>query len=201
MAQPGISWVYGGNFELLTRLVERLSGASSLGAYMKEHIFDPLGITKTTFHLASRPDMKDEIMDMSTRDADGKVIPSSLEKWWADRSFDSGGAGLYTTPAEYAKVLSALLRNDGTLLKPQTLNLLFEPQLGPEAQRMFESTLYDNGGVPVFSSSLPRSAQTTQALGGTVCRADVYGDVDGGEGKRRGKAVSYTHLRAHETDS
>ena len=123
-------------------------------------------------------------MDMSTRDADGKVIPSSLEKWWADRSFDSGGAGLYTTPAEYAKVLSALLRNDGTLLKPQTLNLLFEPQLGPEAQRMFESTLYDNGGVPVFSSSLPRSAQTTQALGGTVCRADVYGDV----------AVSYTHL-------
>ncbi|KFZ04156.1 hypothetical protein V502_10364, partial [Pseudogymnoascus sp. VKM F-4520 (FW-2644)] len=187
MAQPGTSWVYGANFELLSRLIERLSGAPSLGAYMKEHIWDPLGITHATFHLASRPDMKNQLMDMSTRDADGKVVPSALASWWADRTFDSGGAGMYITPGDYAKVLCAILRNDGTLLKLETMELLFEPQLGPEVQQTFESTLYDNGGAPVFSSGLPRSARTTQALGGTVCREDVYGDVNGGEGKRRGK--------------
>lgn len=187
MAQPGTSWIYGANFELLSRLVERLSGTPSLGAYMKEHIWDPLGITHATFHLASRPDMKDQLMDMSTRDADGKVVPSALASWWADRTFDSGGAGMYITPVDYAKVLCAILRNDGTILKPETIELLFEPQLGPEVQQTFESTLYDNGGAPVFSSGLPRSARTTQALGGTVCREDVYGDVNGGEGKRRGK--------------
>ncbi|OBT67444.1 hypothetical protein VE03_03022 [Pseudogymnoascus sp. 23342-1-I1] len=187
MAQPGKSWVYGANFELLSRLVEQVSGAPSLGAYMKEHIWDPLGITDATFHLASRPDMKDQLMDMSTRDADGKLVPSTLANWWADRTFDSGGAGMYITPAEYAKVLRAILRDDGTLLKPETMELLFEPQLGPEAQQSFESTCYDNGGVAVFSSSLPRSARATQALGGVVCREDVYGGVNGGEGKRRSK--------------
>lgn len=187
MAQPGTSWIYGANFELLSRLIERLSGAPSLGAYMKEHIWDPLGITHATFHLASRPDMKDQLMDMSTRDADAKVVPSALGNWWADRTFDSGGAGMYITPGDYAKVLCAILRDDGALLKPATMELLFEPQLGPEVQQTFESTLYDNGGAPVFSSGLPRSAKTTQALGGTVCREDVYGDVNGGEGKRRNK--------------
>ncbi|KFY84259.1 hypothetical protein V500_09455 [Pseudogymnoascus sp. VKM F-4518 (FW-2643)] len=168
MAQPGTSWVYGANFELLSRLVERLRGAPSLGAYMKEHIWDPLGITHATFHLASRPDMKDQLMDMSTRDADRKVVPSALASWWADRTFDSGGAGMYITPGDYAKMLCAILRNDSTLLKPETMELLFEPQLGPEVQQTFESTLYDNGGAPVFSSGLPRSARTTQALGGTL---------------------------------
>ncbi|KFY64220.1 hypothetical protein V496_03395 [Pseudogymnoascus sp. VKM F-4515 (FW-2607)] len=186
-AQPGTSWVYGANFELLSRLVERVSGTPSLGAYMKEHIWDPLGITDATFHLASRPEMKDQIMDMSTRNADGKVVPSALGDWWTDRTFDSGGAGLYITPAEYSKVLRAILRDDGLLLKPETMELLFEPQLSSEAQKAFESTLYDNGGVAVLSSSLPRSARTTQALGGTVCREDVYGDVNGGDGKRRNK--------------
>jgi CubicO group peptidase (beta-lactamase class C family) len=187
MAQPGTSWIYGANFELLSRAVERISGAPSLGAYMKELIFDPLGITQATFHLASRPDMQDQIMDMSTRDVDGKVVPSALENWWKDRTFDSGGGGLYITPGEYARVLRAILRNDGILLKPATMELLFEPQLGPKVQQTFESSLYDNGGVPVLSAGLPRSARTTQALGGTVCREYVYGDVDGGDGKRRNK--------------
>jgi len=53
---------------------------------------------------------------------------------YADRVYgypaedDLGGVGLYSTPADYIKVLAALLQDGGALLKPESVDAIFKPQ-------------------------------------------------------------------------
>lgn len=100
--------------------------------------------------------------------------------------FDSGGAGLFAAPSAYGKLLAAILRDDGTLLRPETMAMLFEPQLTPEVQEYFDASVYAEG-AEVLSQSLPREAKLTQALGGAVCQADV-------EGRRRRGTLMWAAL-------
>ena len=57
MFQPGEGWVYGGGLDWAGEIVGRLHG-TTLGGYMQEHIFGPLGMDGTTFELDKRPDLK-----------------------------------------------------------------------------------------------------------------------------------------------
>jgi CubicO group peptidase (beta-lactamase class C family) len=52
MAQPGERWMYHASIDLLGVLVARVSG-QSLGAFMRERIFDPLGMKDTAFYVPS----------------------------------------------------------------------------------------------------------------------------------------------------
>jgi CubicO group peptidase (beta-lactamase class C family) len=49
-AQPGERWLYNMSAEILGVLIARVSG-QSLGAFMQERIFDPLGMTDTGFQV------------------------------------------------------------------------------------------------------------------------------------------------------
>ncbi|KFY90012.1 hypothetical protein V500_05348 [Pseudogymnoascus sp. VKM F-4518 (FW-2643)] len=162
---------------------------------MQSHIWAPLGMRQITFHLHTRPDVEAEIGEMALRVPSGEIEAVGSRFWPDETEFDSGGAGAYSSMAEYVKVLIAVLRNDGTLLKPATMDLLFQPQLSPAVQTTLDKTLYANGGLPVFSANLPPSARLTQALGGTVCLSDVVGDATGGSGRRRNKgSLSWSGL-------
>ena len=50
MAQPGEQWMYHVSIDVLGVLIARVSG-QSLGAFMRERIFDPLGMKDTAFHI------------------------------------------------------------------------------------------------------------------------------------------------------
>ena len=50
LAQPGERWMYHVSGDLLGVLVARVSG-QSLGRFMRERIFDPLGMKDTAFHV------------------------------------------------------------------------------------------------------------------------------------------------------
>src|SRR6201999_2326606 len=50
LAQPGERWIYHVSGDVLGALVARVSG-QSLGTFMSERIFDPLGIKDTAFHV------------------------------------------------------------------------------------------------------------------------------------------------------
>src|SRR6266568_1674604 len=52
MAQPGEQWMYHVSIDVLGVLIARVSG-QSLGAFMRERIFDPLGMKDTAFHVPS----------------------------------------------------------------------------------------------------------------------------------------------------
>ena len=55
LAQPGERWMYHVSGDVLGALIARVSG-QSLGTFMRERIFDPLGMKDTAFHVPSRKD-------------------------------------------------------------------------------------------------------------------------------------------------
>lgn len=54
--QPGDGWVYGVGVDWAAHVVETISGLP-FEDYMNEHIFQPLGMSSTTFRMPKRPDL------------------------------------------------------------------------------------------------------------------------------------------------
>ncbi|KFY69276.1 hypothetical protein V498_10498, partial [Pseudogymnoascus sp. VKM F-4517 (FW-2822)] len=184
IAQPSTSWNYGGSYELLGRLIERLT-STSLTSYMQTHIWAPLSMTRISFDPHS-PAIAPSLADSTLRGPNDTYLHSPNGFFREGTQFDSAGAGLFASPAEYVKLLAAILRDDGTLLRPETMALLFEPQLSPEVQETFDASIYAEG-AEVLSQALPREARLTQALGGGLCLADV-------EGRRRAGSLMWAGL-------
>ncbi|THV08214.1 beta-lactamase/transpeptidase-like protein [Dendrothele bispora CBS 962.96] len=147
---PGAGWEYSPGMDWAGVVVERLS-SQRLEEYMSEHIFKPLGMKSTTFRINDRMDVKEKQIGLVTRETpdptateNNKSIPGKLKPLTEYRStgvfpYDAGGGGLHLPPSDYAKVLQALLKKDGTLLKPETVDLLFKPQLEPDVVKSLVS--------------------------------------------------------------
>ncbi len=178
-------------------MVERVNNNQRLGDYMKVHIWDILGMSSTTFRLEQRPDIRDRLMDMSRRLPGTEKLGSSPTRYWSEgMPDDHGGAGVYSCPRDYAKLLSALLRNDGSLLTSKSIDQLFAtPSLSLGAKAAMSEYIYSNPrpmpAVGEFSlllaAGLPRSADLDYALGGMVVTADVRSSD--GMGLRRKKGT------------
>jgi CubicO group peptidase (beta-lactamase class C family) len=71
--EPRQSWMYGPGIDYAGLLIERVTGLS-LEEYMRQNLWEPLGIKDMTFRLSSRPDMRERMADISFRDeVSGKV--------------------------------------------------------------------------------------------------------------------------------
>ena len=142
---PGTSWNYSISTDVLGIAVERLSGMS-LGDYLEQHIFAPLGMTDTAFRVADgeaerlvdayvyRPGKPPRMID---RGPDSKLNGPA--------SFHSGGGGLVGTIADYHRFASMLL-GEGTLdgaqiVSPKTLALMTANHLpgGQDLTQMSQS--------------------------------------------------------------
>lgn len=127
---PERGWAYGYGIDHAGLMVERATG-KHLEDYMREHIWELLGMRDTTFRPMKHPHLRDRMAGMTERDGDGALKPQ------ADTAAagpvggvrDSAGGGLASTANDYIKVLVSLLRNDGKLLKPETRDLMFRPHL------------------------------------------------------------------------
>ncbi len=139
MAQPGEQWLYHVSADVLGVLVSRASG-QSLGAFMRERIFDPLGMRDTAFHvpsekLARLPVSYGLNRHTGTLDVYDDVANSA---WRSEPPFESGGGGLVSTIDDY-HAFSRMLLNKGRhggeqLLSRATVELMTSDQLTP-AQR------------------------------------------------------------------
>jgi CubicO group peptidase (beta-lactamase class C family) len=157
---------------------------------MQENIFTPLGMNTITFRLEARDDIKNARADMTLRvPGAGTLVPSPTRFWPDYARGDMGGGGLTGAPQDYIKFLQAILKNDGTLAKPETIDLLFQPQLAPEVVETLHSLLYNVKDVEALSTNLPKSANVTHGLGGMVNQEAVVGDVFGNGGLRRSKGT------------
>jgi CubicO group peptidase (beta-lactamase class C family) len=112
-AQPGERWIYGYNVDILGAIVEVASGMP-LDAFLKDRIFDPLGMTDTQFYL--RPDQADRLVTIYSAGPNG-VVEAPVEGRDVSqgayvngprRAF-SGGAGLTSTAHDYTRFLQMLL--------------------------------------------------------------------------------------------
>jgi CubicO group peptidase (beta-lactamase class C family) len=131
--EPGQGWVYGGSLDWAGEIVGRLNN-TTLGGYMEEHVFKPLGMTETTFHLDQRPDLKAKLVLSGLRQKDGSLTANPAPVFSESAVDHSGGGGLWCNATDYIKVLADLIKDEPTLLKRETVvDMLAKPQITVES--------------------------------------------------------------------
>ena len=127
-AEPGTRFIYTDHgFATLGQIVEDVSG-TPLDRYLREHIFEPLGMDDTDLLRSER---------IKSRLATGYVLRSDGPRAVIDREWVTAGASsIYSTPRDMARYLAALVgggaNEHGSILAPGTLASMFEPHYQPD---------------------------------------------------------------------
>jgi CubicO group peptidase (beta-lactamase class C family) len=130
MTDPGTRWEYGTNIDFVGKAVEAASG-KRLDAYLRDHMFTPLGMTDTGFKIGES--QRKRLVAMHGRGPDGSLapIPFELEQ---NPEFHMGGGGLYGTADDYIKFTRMILNkgkgNGNQLLKPETVATMGQNHIG-----------------------------------------------------------------------
>lgn len=184
--QPGSSWEYGAGIDWAGLIVGRANN-TSLENFMDINIWQPLGIINATFHPSKHPGYAAKMPKLcmrvgkinpetgSTMNPDGELAISKISIFPSEPVEDLGGAGLYIPAPEYQKLLTSICNNDGKILSPATVDLLFTPNLTPEAEAVFRKRRADAPRPEVYSGGLPNNIPVTHGLGGMINVEDLEG--------------------------
>ena len=141
---PGDAWEYGLSTDVLGRIVEVASGMT-LVEFFQQRIFQPLGMKDTHFFLPQGK--KSRLAAVYARGETGPIervgeLPVKGEEamvysvsypYEGPRSYFSGGGGLLSTVADYARFSQAMLNGGGLdgvrLLSPKTVEWMTTNQL------------------------------------------------------------------------
>jgi methyl acetate hydrolase len=130
VSDPGTRWEYGSNIDFVGKAVEAASG-QRLDAYLRDHLFAPLGMTDTGFRLGDA--QRQRLVGMHARGQDGSLTPIPFEMQ-QNPEFHMGGGGLYGTAADYMKFTRMILNkgrgNGNQVLKPETVALMGQNHIG-----------------------------------------------------------------------
>ncbi|QRG68462.1 serine hydrolase domain-containing protein [Brevibacillus choshinensis] len=98
---PGETWMYHIGSDILGVLIARASGMT-LGRFLKERIFDPLGMKDTGFSV-SIEQAKRLATSYMLNPGTGELVvhDSPLDSRWSNPAFESGGGGLVSTVDDY----------------------------------------------------------------------------------------------------
>jgi CubicO group peptidase (beta-lactamase class C family) len=133
--EPGSAFHYGLSIDVLGRVIEIVSG-QSLDQFMREHIFEPLGMRDTYFWVPDEKVARIAIpytlpLDQPLRPIRNPESVGNVNMAGAGSRgsrYYSGGAGLYSTALDYARFLQMLLNGgilDGVrILGPKTVELM-----------------------------------------------------------------------------
>ena len=163
---PGLDWT--------GRMIELATSSPRLGSYCTTHIFDPLSMSSTTFQPLARPDLAHRITPITTRlpsDGPGGAAKLAanipLPYPIADPVHDEGGAGVHTTCGDYLKLLTSLLRNDGRVLRRESVEMMFAPQLSEKGQS-FKDMLKVPEMAQYLTPGMDPARDWTWGLGGAM---------------------------------
>jgi CubicO group peptidase (beta-lactamase class C family) len=141
--QPATRWNYSHSTDVLGRVVEVVSG-QTLYQFEKQRLFDPLGMTDTTYYVADKTKwpLIARGFPVDRFRVAGILDPTVPRRW------ESGGAGLVSTIGDYARFLQMLL-NGGELdgkryLKRETVALMTSDQIGPETGILHDPFYFPN---------------------------------------------------------
>ncbi|KAK0319753.1 hypothetical protein LTR82_009088 [Friedmanniomyces endolithicus] len=152
--EPGESWAYSGSIDWAGKLVERLTDCS-LDEYFKR-LFEPLGATSIT-------------------GADGRWEANRTEPTLNTGSTDCfGGHGGFSSMSDYLLVQHSILANDGKLLKPETVEMMFQPQLQAGSKRDLMAFMASPSGAYVIGEWAP-GLDLDWGLGGMLVMRDDVG--------------------------
>ncbi|MEV4296645.1 serine hydrolase domain-containing protein [Microbispora rosea] len=149
MYQPGERWQYHISSDLLGVLVARVTG-QSFEEFLRERIFDPLGMTDTGFHVPA--DKIDRLPALYAPDPQtGEFLVWDEAKggrWSEPPAFQGGGGGLVSTVDDYHAYFRMLL-NGGThqgkrILSRPAVELMTTNRLTPEQNAARTAMAVDN---------------------------------------------------------
>jgi CubicO group peptidase (beta-lactamase class C family) len=134
--QPGAVWDYGFGLDVLGLTVESIT-KRTLGQYLQEHLFKPLGMNDTHFLIPA---------EKAARYA--KALPNdpvtgaaqSMQLLTQPQKFDCGGGCAASTASDYLR-FALMLMNKGSLgdtrvLGRKTTEYMLSNQLGPEVKNL-----------------------------------------------------------------
>ena len=134
--QPGTLWRYSGlvGFDVLSRVVEIVSGLT-FDQYLKQRIFDPLGMKDTGFQLSKEQESRLVTVYRSTPQGLQSGNQSSSTKYF------SGASALMTTAEDYLQFAQMLLNggelNGKRILGPRTIELMTSNHTGDMVNGQF----------------------------------------------------------------
>ncbi len=149
MYQPGERWQYHISSDLLGVLVARVTG-QSFEEFLRERIFDPLGMTDTGFHVPS--DKIDRLPALYAPDPQtGEFLvwdEAEGGRWSEPPAFQGGGGGLTSTVDDYHAYFRMLL-NGGVhkgkrILSRPAVELMTTNRLTPEQNAARNAMAVDN---------------------------------------------------------
>jgi CubicO group peptidase (beta-lactamase class C family) len=178
--QPGEGWMYGPGLDWAGRIVELVTGRT-LGERMQERIFTPLGFADAQFYPVTREELRERLVDLNPDDREGlgrAVLGGGGDINKQSRG-DFGGHGLFMTGVDFVKILGSLLAGDGVLLRAETVDGMFEHQLGPEASKSQRDKLAGPIG-PFFQVGVDPGTKVGYGMSGLL----TLEDVDGWYGER-----------------
>lgn len=172
MYEPGEGWSYGSSLDVVARMIEHVTGFGRLGNYMSENIWKPLGMSATTFRPATRPDLRVVPLTIrlpSQQLADGSNLPFPNK----NPEQDSGGSGIFSSAEDYLKLLKSLLMNDGNLLRFETVESMFKPQL--ENDKPVNEAFHNPILAQYLLPGVPNDRQWNWGFGGVIATNGIPG--------------------------
>lgn len=167
MAQPGERWMYNTSSDVLGILMERVAG-KSFGAFLRERIFEPLGMKDTSFRVPATELHRMPTSYAFNHDTNKLEVfdPAGPQSSWAPPPpFESGAGGLVSTVDDYF-AFSRMMLNKGRfggeqILSRASVELMTSDQLTPRQR----------AGAELFFGT-----HTSWGLGLSVCihREQIY---------------------------
>jgi methyl acetate hydrolase len=154
---PGEQWEYGSNIDWCGQVVEGITG-KRLGEVLRTRVFEPLGMSDTTFVLTDG--LRARLAGMHARNADGSLTPMAFELP-SPPEIDMGGHGLYGTVGDYMKFIRMWLNDGrgphGQVLKPDTVRMAERNQLGDKKVTMLPGVIPSLSNDAEFFPGLSKS--------------------------------------------
>ncbi|GAB1200110.1 hypothetical protein APSETT444_009477 [Aspergillus pseudonomiae] len=187
--EPDTSWGYGAGLDWAGRVIECVTN-STLEDYMRTHIWSKLGAVSTTFHPELYRETLPPQMGMGYRVSVGQGVkslksgPVILKQPAQD---DLGGIGLFSTPMDFVKLLSALLGGGHPLLTRESVDILLQPQLNDASREAMPRPLGAQMRRVLAIQDVGDNQQADHSLAGTIVLKDIAG-------RRRAGTVNWSGL-------
>ena len=173
--EPGTHYRYSLSHDVLGGIVELVSGMK-LGDYMKENIFEPLGMNNTSFGMDE--DKKSKLATQYEYDAVNKCareIPIDRNRYRLGDDYQSGGAGLVSTVDDQILLADALAhlgkgKNGERVISSYAVNLMRRNALNETLLREFSVNHHSGYG---YGYGVRTNLDNSH--GGNIAPAGIFG--------------------------
>jgi CubicO group peptidase (beta-lactamase class C family) len=138
---------------------------------MKTNIGTPLDMGSTTFQPWKRPDLEANLVELAIRTPTGAIVKGKVPYGYPAPDC-CGGVGLYSTPSDQTKFLSALLSGGAGIISKGGLDELLRPQT--EDPSHFISIVCGTSRAHL-GQTWPEGAQGDFGLSSSINAADFPG--------------------------